>query len=63
MMKKRLLLIIPFLFSLYGCAYTDNYSASCRMKAGSAMLGASDLTAGMSASGNVLADCMEKEGK
>ena len=27
-MNKTLLLIITILFSMYGCAYTDNYSAS-----------------------------------
>ena len=54
----RLLIIIPF---LYGCA-TD-IPPSCMMRAGSAMMGASDLNAGMAASGNVYADCFEKQGK
>ena len=58
MSKYRFLIIIPFLFSLYGCAYTDNYSASCNMRAGSAMLGASNLIAGMATSGNIYADCI-----
>ena len=58
MSKYRFLIIIPFLFSLYGCAYTDNYSASCNMRADSAMLEASNLTAGMATSGNIYADCI-----
>ena len=57
-MMYRLLIIIPF---LYGCA-TD-LPPSCMMRAGSAMMGASDLNAGMAASGNVYADCFEKQGK
>ena len=32
-MKKTLLLIITILFSMYGCSYTDNYSASCSVLA------------------------------
>lgn len=62
-MIYRFIIIIPFLFSLYGCAYNDTYSDSCRMRAGSAMMGAENLSKGMAASGNVLADCLEKEGK
>ena len=54
----RLVIIIPF---LYGCA-TD-LPPSCSMRAGSAMMGADSLTMGMAMSGNVYADCMEKEGK
>ncbi len=32
-MKKTLLLIITILFSMYGCSYKDNYSASCSVLA------------------------------
>lgn len=32
-MNKTLLLIITILFSMYGCAYKDDYSASCSVLA------------------------------
>ena len=32
-MNKTLLLIITILFSMYGCAYKDDYSTSCSVLA------------------------------